>query len=354
MAMPEAASGRRSASDGDADAHVHVVGAGGTIANHSGAYDSPDAFLPVADLVERVPGLPDVARVTTTDVYGYVSEAMTPAVWFDLHDEIHERATAPTPPDGFVVTHGSNSAEETAYLLSLALATDRPVVVTAAQRGLSDRGTDALENLYDAVRVAASPAARGRGALLVANDEVHHARDVTKLASTRPDAWASPNAGPVGLAPPDQPVRFHRSVERPTGPATPFDLADVDPQSFPLADVRVVYATVGADGAQVEAALADDPAGIVVAGFPTGHAARPEGTASQAAALHRAADRGVPVVMTSRGTQGRIAPRDLDHVPSDRVLAGDTLTPQKARVLLALALLETDDAATTQKYFSTY
>lgn len=338
---------------GGADAHVHVVGAGGTIANHSGAYDSPDGFLPVADLVKQVGGLADVARVTTTDVYGYVSESLTPTVWFALHDEIMGRATGPDPPDGFVVTHGSNSAEETAYLLALALETDRPVVVTAGQRGLSDRGTDGLKNLYDAVRVAASPAAGGRGALLVGNDEIHHARDVTKLASARPDAWASPNAGPVGLATPDQPVRFHRSAERPTGPATPFGLTDVTPRAFPLSDVRVVYATVAADGAQVEAALADDPAGIVVAGFPTGHAARPEGPA-QAAALRRAADRGVPVVMTSRGTQGRIAPGDLDHVPSDRVLAGDTLTPQKARVLLALALVETSDPATIQEWFSSY
>jgi L-asparaginase len=352
--MPGAPTDRRVAPDGGAEAHVHVVGAGGTIANHSGAYDSPDGFLPVADVVERVPGLSDVARVTTTDVFGYVSEAMTGAVWFDLHDEIMGRASGSDPPDGFVVTHGSNSAEETAYLLTLALETDRPVVVTAAQRGLSARGTDALKNLYDAVRVAATPAARGRGALLVANDEVHHARDVTKLASARPDAWASPNAGPVGRATPDQPVRFTQSVERSAGPETPFDLADVAPEAFPLSDVRVVYATVAASGAQVDAALADDPAGLVVAGFPTGHAARPDGTDSQAAALRRAADRGVPVVMTSRGTQGRIDPGVLDHVSSDQFVAGDTLTPQKARVLLALALLETTDPATIEEYFRTY
>jgi L-asparaginase len=336
------------------DPHVHVVATGGTVANVTGEYDTPDAFLPGEELIERAPDLDDLATVTATDVARAGSSALTPRTWFDIASEITERAEGRDPPDGFVVTHGSNTAEETAYFLNLALETELPVVVTAAMRGHSEIGSEAFKNLYDAVRVAATPEASGRGTLLVANDEIHHAREVTKEATSRPDTWASPDAGPVGLASPGQPVSFYRSVDRRTATGTVFDVTDLSPGSFPLRDVYVVYATLGSDDTLVEAALDDDAAGLVVAGFPTGHGAKPDGMSAQSEALQRAASREIPVVISTRGSRGHVGPEQVHGYATAYGIGGDTLNPQKARILLALGLTETDDPGRLQEFFTAY
>lgn len=334
--------------------HIHIVGTGGTIANISGEYDSPSGFLTADQLVKEVPQLEDVAQVTSTGISRLGSSSLTPGVWYDTYNEIMEQAESSDPPDGFVVTHGSNTSEETAYFLNLTLKTDSPVVVTAAQRGITDLGTDAFKNLYDAVRTAATPEAAGRGALLVANDEVHHSRDVTKLASARPDAWESPNFGKIGLASPGQSVEFYRSVERKTAPNTVFDITDVPCEEFPLTDIHVVFASLAEDDTLVNAAIESNAKGIVVAGFLTGGGASPDGRPSQSEALLRAAEQGIPVVMATRGIYGRIAPDELTDYPGEYGIGADTLRPQKARILLALGLTETSDPATLKEYFATY
>lgn len=340
--------------ESDSKPHVHVVGTGGTIANVTGDYDTPAGFLTADRLVEEVPELEDVAEISSAEVSRRGSSALTPEVWYDVHEEITRQAEGADPPDGFVVTHGSNTAEETAYFLNLTLGTDRPVVVTAAQRGLTDVGSRARKNLHDAVRVAASPEAVGRGTLLVANDEIHHSRDVTKVASARQDAWESPNFGQIGLASPGRPVAFFRSVERRTAPDTVFDLDGTPPAEFPLRDVHVVFSSLAAGERLVDAAVSDGAEGLVVAGFPTGHGAKPKGMSSQSGALQRAAERGVPVVMCTRGFRGRIGPDEMSGYPNEYGIGGDTLRPQKARILLALGLTETADPATLQDYFTTY
>ena len=332
--------------------HVHIVATGGTIANVTGDYDNPDGFLTADDLVERLPRLAEVADITSTGISRLGSSSLTPEVWYETHAEIMAKAESDDPPDGFVVTHGSNTSEETAYFLNLALETDLPVVVTAAQRGINKVGSEGFKNLFDAVRTAASPEAAGRGALLVTNDEIHHARDVSKLASNRPDAWESSNFGKVGLASPGQPVTFYRSDDRPSGTETPFDLGDTPVEEFPLTDIQIVYSALAADDTVVDA-IADDAAGIVVAGFLTGGAASPHERPSQAKALERAAEKEVPIVMCTRGSYGKIEPRGRD-LPGGYGIGGDTLRPQKARVLLALGLTETDDPEELTEFFETY
>jgi len=324
---------------------VQVLATGGTIAN------PPDVegYLPGRTLVERVPELESVADVSAVDVAAVGSSGVTPRVWYDLHARITAAASGPSPPDGFVVTHGSNTAEETAYVLTLTLGTDRPVVVTAAQRNHDTVGNDGDRNLLDAVRVAAHPEARGHGAMVVVNDAIHLAREVTKTVSGRPDAWTSGEFGAVGLLDKRGLVRFYRRSLRRGAPDAVVDLAGRDPADLP--DVAVVYAVAGADGSMVDAAVERGADGLVLAALPTGTPAEPTGGATQTEALVRAVDAGVPVVVSHRGLEGW-PKRDL--IEDDRFVWGDTLRPQKARILLALGLLETDEPAALQRLFLEY
>jgi L-asparaginase len=332
--------------------HVHIVATGGTIANVTGDYDSPDGFLTADDLVDEMPELSEVAEITSTGITRKGSSSLDPGVWYNTYEEIMTQATGENPPDGFVVTHGSNTSEETAYFLNLVLKTELPVVVTAAQRGINDIGSEGFKNLFDAVRTAASQDAAGRGTMLVTNDEIHHARDVSKLASKRPDAWESSNFGKIGLATPGQPVTFYRSVDRTTAPDTVFDIDETPVEEFPLTNIHIVYASMGDTGELVEA-ITDGAAGIIVAGFLTGGGASPEGP-SQKEALRRAAEHKVPVVMCTRGSYGSIGRERVTDYPGGYGIGGDTLRPQKARILLALGLTQTSDPETLQEYFEVY
>lgn len=324
---------------------VRLLATGGTIANPP----DRDGYLTGDELVADVADVASVADVTVEDVASVGSSGVTPRVWYDLHDRIEAAASSTAPPDGFVVTHGSNTAEETAYFLNLTVGTDRPVVVTAAQRNHGTVGNDGDRNLVDAVRVAGHPAARGRGALVVVNDEIHHAREVTKTVAGRPDAWTSGEFGAVGLTDKRGRVGFYRRTERRHAPDTEFDVSGRDADAFPR--VETVYSAAGADGSLVEAAVRGGADGLVVAALPTGTPAEPAGRPAQTDALERAVDAGVPVVVSHRGTEGWPKRDVLEEGP---FVWGDTLRPPKARILLALGLLETDDPERLQELFLEY
>lgn len=324
---------------------VHVLATGGTIANPPDV----DGYLSGRELVENVPAVGEIAAITVEDVASTGSSGVTPSIWYALSERITAAVAGEPTPDGFVVTHGSNTAEETAYFLNLTVDTDRPVVVTAAQRNHDTVGNDGDRNLLDAVRVAGDHDAAGRGALVVVNDQVHHAREVTKTASGRPDAWTSGEHGVLGLTDKRGLLRFYRRTERRHAPDTPFDVGDRDPSDFPT--VPIVYAAVGADGSMVEAAIDRGADGLVIAALPTGSPAEPTDGPTQTDALERAVERGVPVVVSHRGLDGWPSRDILEDGP---FIWGDTLTPQKARILLALGLLETDDPDRLQDYFLAY
>lgn len=321
---------------------VHVLATGGTIAN------PPDVegYLSGAELVDRIPEIGSVAAVTATDVASIASTCITPEIWWRLHDRIHE-LTDTDPPDGIVITHGSNTVEETAYFLHLALNTTVPVVLTAAQRNHGTIGNDGDRNLYDAVRVAASDAARGRGVLVVANDTVHGARDVVKAVSSRPDAWMSPNAGPLGYTDKRDRVQFYAAPDRPHTAETPFDFRDRTDRTFPR--IEVIHSLAGSDGHVVDLLVEDgDCEGLVVSALPTGAPSRPAGGPTQSDSLVRAVEADVPVVLSHRG----IAGWPYEYEPFVR---GDTLRPSKARVLLGLGLLDgIDDRMRIQQLFERY
>jgi L-asparaginase len=239
-----------------------------------------------------------------------------------------------------VVTHGTNTLEETAYFLHLTVGSRKPVVLTGAMRPFNALGTDGPLNLLRAIQVAAAAESRGYGVLVVMNDTIHGARDVTKRGTYRVDAFRSPGHGPLGTADADGEVVFqHRPVRVSVdGPAFDVDgLAD-------LPRVDIVTSHVGADGVFVDAAVAVGAQGIVSAGTGAG---RP--TPSEEAALERAVAAGVVVCQASRVGRGRVSAAP-GLVARGMVAAGD-LPPWKARILLSLALTRTGDPSEIQQLF---
>lgn len=315
---------------------VKVVATGGTIAN------TPSGRLHAGEVVDAIPDLKKYARLEVEEVIRVGSSSITLENWLRLARRINEILAEPEVK-GVVVTHGSNTVEETGYFLSLTVKSDKPVVLTAAQRQFTTVSSDSPKNFLQAVRVAASDDARGKGALIVTNDVINAARDVTKTMTYRLDTYSSRDLGVLGYVDEDR-VTFYRVPLKQHTKATPFDIARL--QKLPR--VEIIYSSVDADGALIDAAVTHANAeGIVVAGFPTGSA-----TPAMEQAMNRAAAKGIPVVMTNRGGTGRIT--DTRTKEARPVIFGDNLTPQKARVLLMLALTTTKDPAEIQRIFQRY
>jgi L-asparaginase len=305
-------------------------------------YIEAEKRLPEGALLDLVPEAREIATITELPFRRLSSHALVDRDWLALHHKI-EGEFAADRADGIVLTHGTNTLEETAYFLHLTVKSDRPVVLVGAMRPASGASTDAVLNLIDAVRTAASPSSRGRGVLVVLNGTVHGARDVTKTATFRLEAFRSPDAGPLGVADADGSVVYAHRPERPHTAATEFDVAAL--ASLPRVDVVTSY--VGADGAMIDAAVAAGARGIVSAGTGAG---RP--TPLEDEALTRARERGVVVCQSTRVGSGRVVASPALR-KRGLVAAGD-LQPWKARVLLALALTRTQDPVEIQRMFDTY
>jgi L-asparaginase len=240
---------------------------------------------------------------------------------------------------GVVVTHGTDTLEETAYFLDLTVGSCRPVVVTGAMRNPTMVAPDGPANLYNAVRVAASPEAAGRGAMVMLNDEILSAREAEKTNTTRLNAFTAPTGGVLGVTDGDR-VAFSRPPSRADCAVPRFELgARTD-----LPRVDIVYSYVGADSVLIDAAVAAGARGIVVASVGQGGT-----TPGQRRALRRAVERGVFVVSSSRTGSGRVPAGDADALDGWRagrgaMIGAEELNAQKARVLLMLALARSADA----------
>jgi len=316
---------------------VKVVATGGTIAN------TPSGRLHAGEVIDAIPALKKVARLEVEEVIRVGSSSITVENWLTLARRINEILSREPEVRGVVVTHGSNTVEETGYFLSLTVKSDKPVVLTAAQRQFTTLSSDSPKNFLQAVRVAVSDEARGKGALIVTNDVINAARDVTKTISYRVETYTSRDFGPLGFVDEDR-VTFYRAPLKQHTTAAPFDVQRL--QKLPRVDIIYTYA--GADGALIDAAVAQGQAeGLVIAGFPTG-----SGTPAMDQAVKRVAAKGIPVVMTHRGGMGRVT--DTRASEARPLIWGDNLTPQKARILLMLALTTTRDPAELQRIFQRF
>jgi L-asparaginase len=328
---------------------VAVIGTGGTISGVGKdrldlyEYGTSGRFMHVEELVATVPELARIAEVVPVRYMNVGSTAIGPEHWLALARLIHATAAADPALAGIVVTHGTASLEETAYFLNLALRVSIPVVVVGAMRPSSALGADGGMNLLNGVRVAACPEARGMGVLVLLNDEINAARDVAKTSNYRLNTFVSRDMGSLGSADGDL-VTFYRKPLRRGAPDTEFDVSGLD--ALPRVDIIPAYA--GADGVMVEAAVAAGAKGLVSAGLPSG--APPP---AQKAALKAAAAQGVIVVQSSRSGSGRVIDTKV-ALRDAGFLGGDSLTPQKARILLMLALTLTTDPDRIRGMFRAY
>jgi L-asparaginase len=243
--------------------------------------------------------------------------------------------------DGVVITHGTDTMEETAYFLQLTLKTEKPVVLTGAMRPATALSADGPMNLLEAVQLAADREARGLGVLVVMDDEIHSARDVEKVHTASLAALASPPFGPLGIFAGGRPRLYRAPLRRHTA-ASPLFLPE---PSLPLPRVDILYTHADEDGALVEAAVRAGAQGLVYAGSGMGSI-----SAGAEPALLLAARQGIAVVRASRTRAGAVVP-SLPQWEQAGFVSGDTLTPEKARILLQLALLRTRDPQEIQRLF---
>jgi len=300
---------------------VLIIATGGTIASTGNYYHDRGGKvnkISAEALTQAVPDIDKVATLSLEQFSNVTSERIGPTQWLALAKRINAAFRDDADLAGIVVTHGTDTMEETAYFLDLTVAGDRPVIVTGSMRPADAIGADGPANLYNAVRAAAAPASRGRGTMVLMDDRLFAAREVTKTNTTRVETFKAPEHGPVAIADHDM-LFFQRP--RPTQRSV-FDISGIT--SLPRVDI--IYAYPGEDSTLIDASLAAGAKGLVIAGAGAG------GTMpDMKGGLDRAAKKGVTVVIGSRTGSGRVAGR------KDRMTAGD-LNVQHSRVLLMLAL----------------
>lgn len=328
---------------------IAVISTGGTLTTISAngeldlyEYTATGKRLNADEMLQKFPQAKTVANIVPIQFDTLPSTAVSFPHWKKLVLTIEKFLRETKGPCGVVILHGTATIEETAYALSLTLRTDVPVVITGAQRPASALSSDAGLNIYNAVRVAASPQARGMGVLVCLNDEIQAAREVTKSSNSRLQTFRSPDFGALGHADGDRVVFYRKSLRR-HNPDVEFDIRDLDA----LPRVEISYHYAGSDGLATRAFIQAGAQGIVGAAFAPGLLSPEENIA-----MKEAVAAGVKVVISSRAGSGRT------FGPSKIVDAGyiraDNLNPQKARILLALALTKTKDSAEIQRMFEQY
>lgn len=306
--------------------HVLLLATGGTIAGSadnrgSGAYNA--GAIGAQQLVSSVAGLGDLAAISAEQIASIGSQDMSDEIWFKLAHRI-QQAFDKHEADSVVITHGTDTMEETAFFLSLVLKTDKPVVMVGSMRPATALGADGPANIYQAVQVATDSQSKGRGVMVVMNDQIDSARGVTKSHSTSVQTMQSPNIGSQGYVDLGH-VRFVK-------PALPTQTLSL-PEAAPLPRVEIIYSHSNMDASQIEHAIADKAKGIVLAGMGDGNTSK-----AALAALEKAASQGIVVVRSTRVSKGYVNRNvEVDDSKSGFIASMD-LNPQKARVLTQLLI----------------
>ncbi len=327
---------------------IAVIGTGGTISSVGRdaldlvAYSENNEIYDIDELLQAFPETLQQADVTPIHLRTMPSTAIGPAEWLEINTKIHDVVAEDPKLEGIVVTHGTATLEETAYFLNLVTKVDIPIVLVGAQRPASGIGTDAGINLVNAIRTAGDPNSRGRGVLGLLNDEIHFSRDMTKTSTLRQQTFKSPDFGLLGHADWDK-IVYYRVPERRRAPNTEFDVRGMT--ELPRVEISMSYA--GSDGFAIDAFAANGASGIVVGTMAPGYV-----TPREFEKLGAAAKNGITIVHSTRVGTGRVADVPSRRVP-DTVLA-DNLPPQKARVLLSVALTKTNDPVELQRIFDEY
>lgn len=319
---------------------IVLIATGGTIAG-SGAPGRATNYRPgqleAGELVASAPGIEDLAKLSCRQLCNLNSDDIESRHWIELARLINGLARN-DEADGFVITHGSDTLEETAYFLNLTLKTDRPVVLTGSMRPASSLSADGPMNLRQAVTLAAHEEARGQGVLVAFADLVYGARDVRKASTFRTEAFSSLDFGCLGYMAEGLPRFYQESTKRHTL-ACGFDIDGIDE----LPRVDVLYFNVDANPDIIDRCIEGGARGIVVAGAGAGCYSS---TWNERIASY--ADAGIPFVRSSRIGCGMVTRDDFYR---GSLIEGNDLPPHKAALLLRLALTETSDLSRIQAYF---
>jgi L-asparaginase len=325
---------------------IRVLATGGTIAGaqasatdygyKSGAYD-------VNSLLSAVPNLDKLAVITGEQVANIGSQDMNDEVWLKLAKRLNAVLAEPGT-DGVLITHGTDTLEETSYFLSLVTRSDKPVVMVGSMRPATAISADGPGNIYNGVAIVADPRAKGKGTLVCLNDEFHYARNVVKTDTTSVQTFKSVNRGPAGLAHTGK-VEWFEPMDKKLGAATGFSVDGLD--RLPRVDVIYAHANMSAD--LIDAAIRNGAKGLVVAGVGDGNMTTPA-----LDALARAAKSGVVVVRSTRLPEGVVLRNNEVNDDENGFVASGELNPAKSRVLLQLALTQTNDPVKIQKMFYEY
>lgn len=319
----------------------HMIATGGTIAMKiDPVKNAPVPALSGEDLVAGVPELAKIARVRVENPFNIPSDYMDPERWVTIQ-KLVERALASDEVAGVIISHGTDTLEETAYFLDLTVASDKPIVLVGAQRNASERDFDGPRNLLNAARICVSPQARGKGAMIALNNQINAAREATKTHTSDVETFRSGDFGFLGVADHDR-VVFARTPTR-------RQYIGLKGDALPRVDIVPMYP--GADGTLFRAAVAAGAKGVVIQALGWGNI-----NIALYDAMKEAIDRGVVVVISTRVLNGRVLPiygfkgggKTLKEAGA---IFADNLSPQKARILLMLALQSTSNAGAIQQLF---
>lgn len=326
---------------------VKVLATGGTIA---GAQTSTteagykSGSFSVDDLIKAVPTMTNLAVLSGEQVANIGSQTMNHEVWLKLAKRVNEVLAGDT--DGVVITHGTDTMEETAYFLSLVVKSDKPVVLVGSMRPATAISADGPANLYNAVALAANPRAKGKGPLVVLDDTIHYGREATKTDTTHMGTFKSPNRGVAGVMNVGK-AFFYDPLDTKHTTHSQFSVDNLSADKLPYVEIVYSYANFGGD--TIDDIVKRGAKGIVLAGVGDGNT-----TDAALAALKAAAKSGVVVVRSSRVGKG-IVDRNVEIKDDDfGFVAAMELNPQKARILLMLGLTQTQDPKQIQQLFYEY
>ena len=323
---------------------ITILATGGTIAgtalSATQASYTP-GVISIDEIISSVPGIKSLSELTGIQVCNISSQNMTPQIWLRLYSII-DSLFVNNISDGVVITHGTDTMEETAYFLNLTVKHSKPVVLTGSMRPSSSLSPDGPFNLYNAVALASSPDAAGKGVMVVMNDYIFSADDVTKTHTVNTDAFSCPNLGPLGYMRGGKPVFSRESGSRHTIKSE-FKLSGISS----LPKVEIVYGYAFSSGIALEALIDSGVEGVVIAGVGHGNYNR-----EYANEMERGYNRGIRFVRSARILRGGVD-TSAEEFDSKHPVAG-MKTPQKARILLMLALTKTSYSKEIQRMFDQY
>lgn len=328
-----------------AKSRIAILGTGGTIAGFIDSTIATTGYtagaIDIDVLIKAVPQIRDLADISWEQIANIDSSNMCDEIWLRLAKKIAKLFAEGI--DGVVITHGTDTMEETAYFLNLTIKSDKPVVLVGAMRPSTAISADGPKNLYNAVALVANKEAKNKGVMVAINDKILSARGVVKTHSLNVDAFSSPDFGDLGYIV-DGKVFFYNNVTKAHTKNAPFDVSKLT--SLPKVDILYSYSNDGS-GVAAKALFEHGTKGIVVAGSGAGSIHK-----NQKDVLKELLKKGLKVVVSSRVVAGCVAVNDSDEKLG--FISAEDLNPQKARVLLILALTKTSDPKKIQEYFLKY